>query len=64
MSHILPLTHQVQITFLRNKKFRYWRRKAAEIVKIVQQYSAPEFLMGLGERAETLFDIALPSRDL
>lgn len=62
VSEAIPLVDQVHIMFLRNRNFRYWRRKAAEIIKLVRQYSSPSFLMGLGERAESLFDIALPTK--
>ncbi len=49
------------IRFYFHKKNRYWKRKAAEIRKLVAQFSAPEFRSALGKQGEMLVDAGLPS---
>jgi hypothetical protein len=49
------------IRFFRPKAHRYWRRQAAELMGLVQQFSAPAFTRALGEHGETMFDAALPT---
>jgi hypothetical protein len=49
------------IRFYFHIKNRYWKRRAAEIRKLVEQYSAPAFTSALGHQGEMLVDAALPS---
>ena len=41
--------------------YRYWKRDAEEIVKLVSRFSEPSFTLALGAQAETMFDAALPT---
>lgn len=61
-SELVTLSGQVQIRLFRKRQFRYWKRKASELIKLVRKYSTPEFTAALGERGESLFDIALPTK--
>lgn len=50
-----------RIRFYFHIKNRYWRRKAAEIRKLVEQFSEPTFTRALGNQGELLVDAGLPS---
>jgi len=47
------------IRFYFNRKNRYWKRKAAEVKKIVQMFSRPNFTSALGNQGELLADAGL-----
>ena len=46
----------IQLTFYRLPRHRYWRRKASEIIELVQQFSTNNFTRALGKQGEMLFD--------
>jgi hypothetical protein len=50
-----------RIRFYFHLKNRYWKRKAAEIRKLVEQFSEPAFTRALGNQGELLVDAGLPS---
>ena len=50
-----------RIRFYFHIKNRYWKRKAAEIKKLVEQFSEPAFTRALGNQGELLVDAGLPS---
>jgi hypothetical protein len=63
---VLPLmpgteTATGSITFYRSTTYRYWKRDADEIVKLVSQFSESPFTYALGAHGETMFDAALPT---
>jgi hypothetical protein len=60
-SSIEPLREVGRIRFYFHVKNRYWKRKAAEIRKLVEQFSDPVFTSALGNQGEMLTDAALPS---
>jgi hypothetical protein len=47
------------IRFFWHPRKRSWRQRAKRIVKLVQQFSTPEFAHGLGHQGEVLADLAL-----
>jgi hypothetical protein len=49
------------ITLYRANGYRYWKRDADEIVKLVSQFSDQAFTAGLGLQGEAMFDAALPT---
>jgi hypothetical protein len=49
------------IRFCFHIKNRYWKRKAVEIRKLVEQFSDPAFTSALGNQGEVLVDAGLPS---
>jgi hypothetical protein len=49
------------IVLYRSRSYRYWRRDADEIVKLVNRFSDPEFTRALGAHCEMMFDAALPT---
>lgn len=49
------------ITFYRSNTYRYWKRDADEIVKLVYRFSDSAFTSALGAQGETMFDAALPT---
>jgi hypothetical protein len=49
------------ITLYRANGYRYWKRDADEIVKLVSQFSDQAFTKGLGLQGEAMFDAALPT---
>jgi hypothetical protein len=51
----------VHITFYRSTSYRYWKRDADEIIKLVSRFSEPAFTSALGAQGETMFDAALPT---
>jgi len=65
VTEILPLpgsgTASGTITFYRSTAYRYWKRDAEEIVKLVSRYSESSFTYALGAHGETMFDAALPT---
>ena len=50
-----------RIRFYFHIKNRYWKRKAAEIRKLVEQFSEPALTRALGNQGELLVDAGLPS---
>jgi hypothetical protein len=50
-----------RIRFYFHIKNRYWKRKAVEIRKLVEQFSDPLFTSALGNQGEMLVDAGLPS---
>lgn len=49
------------ITIYRANGYRYWKRDAGEIVKLVSRFSDQMFTAGLGLQGEAMFDAALPT---
>ena len=49
------------IKLYRANGYRYWKRDAEEIVKLVSQFSDQGFTAGLGLQGEAMFDAALPT---
>jgi len=64
-AEVLPLpgtgTAKGTITVYRANAYRYWKRQADEIVKLVSRFSEPSFTRALGAHGETMFDAALPT---
>ena len=60
-AEVLPLPGTGTITFYRASSYRYWKREAEEIVKLVSRFSESTFTYALGAQGETLFDAALPT---
>jgi hypothetical protein len=62
---VLPLpgsgTATGTISIFRAVSYRYWKRQADEIVKLVCAFSRPSFTLALGAQGETMFDAALPT---
>jgi hypothetical protein len=54
---ILPDVGTIRFYF--NRKNRYWRRKAAEVKRLVQMFSRPNFTSALGNQGELLTDAGL-----
>jgi hypothetical protein len=50
-----------RIRFYFHIRNRYWKRKAVEIRKLVEQFSDPAFTSALGNQGEILVDAGLPS---
>jgi hypothetical protein len=61
LAEMLPLVGTGNINFYRSRGYRYWKRDADEIVKLVSRFSAPTFTYALGMHGETMFDAALPT---
>ncbi len=59
-SELLQLAPKVPIRFFRMKANRYWKRQASQVMKLVKQFSAPEFARAIGLQGEILVDAALP----
>jgi hypothetical protein len=57
----MPLSGIGTITFYQLNSYRYWKRDAEEIIKLVVRFSEPSFTHALGAHGETLFDAALPT---
>jgi hypothetical protein len=55
-----PLPGIGNIIFYRSPTYRYWKRAASEVVRLVSQFSTPSFAHALGAQGETMFDAALP----
>jgi hypothetical protein len=60
-AEVLPLPGTGSITFYRSITYRYWKRDADEIVKLVSRFSESPFTYALGAHGETMFDAALPT---
>lgn len=58
---VLPLPGTGTITFYRATSYRYWKRDADEIVKLVTRFSDSTFTYALGAHGEAMFDAALPT---
>jgi len=58
---VLPLPKTGTITFYRASSYRYWKRDADEVVKLVSRFSDSSFTSALGAQGETMFDAALPT---
>jgi hypothetical protein len=61
VSEEIPLPGTGTMVFYRLPTYRYWKRDADEIVKLVTQFSEPSFTQALGAHGETMFDAALPT---
>lgn len=60
-SELVPLPGTGYITFYRATDYRYWKRDADEVVKLVARFSESTFTHALGMHGETMFDAALPT---
>ena len=49
------------IVFYRATGYRYWKREADEVMKLVTRFSDSSFTSALGAHGETMFDAALPT---
>jgi hypothetical protein len=62
--HIAAETEEVPViehmTFYRARTHRFWKRQAAEIRRLVELFSNPDFTKALGAQGEQMFDAALP----
>jgi hypothetical protein len=63
---VLPLlggskTGTGSIMLYRATTYRYWKRDADEIIKLVSRFSEPSFTSALGAHGETMFDASLPT---
>jgi len=54
------LTPNTQLRFYFNRRFRYWKRKAEEVRKLVLSFSDQAFTRSLGVQGELLIDAGLP----
>ena len=54
------LTPNTQLRFYFNRRFRYWKRKAEEVRKLVLSFSDQAFTRSLGVQGELLVDVGLP----
>lgn len=59
-SALRELTPNTQIRFYFNRQYRYWRRKAEEVRKLVLAFSDQAFTRALGAQGELLVDAGLP----
>jgi hypothetical protein len=57
----LPLPETGTIMFYRAIGYRYWKRDADEVVRLVTRFSESSFTYALGAHGETMFDAALPT---
>lgn len=57
----LPFRETGLITFYRARGYRYWKRDADEVLKLVSRFSESSFTYALGAHGETMFDAALPT---
>jgi hypothetical protein len=53
-------TFPMEMKFFFAKRNRYFRRRATEIRKLVERFSAPAFAHAIGHQGETLVDAAMP----
>ena len=60
-SELQVLENVGHLRFYFHRRNRYWRRKAAEIKRLVQQFSTPEFTAALGQQGELHIDAGLPT---
>ena len=54
------LTPNTQLRFYFNRRFRYWKRKAEEVRRLVLSFSNQAFTRSLGVQGELLADAGLP----
>lgn len=59
VSETLPLRSTGTITVYHAIGHRYWRRQAADIIRLVLRFSAPSFTQVLGLQGELMFDAGL-----
>lgn len=59
-SELQKLGPTTQLRFYFNRSNRYWKRRAAELRKLVLMYSDPSFTPVLGTQGELLIDAGLP----
>lgn len=59
-SELMPLTEKVPIRVYRPNGYRYWKRQAAELVKLVGEFSTQNFMRAVGLQGEVMFDVAAP----
>jgi hypothetical protein len=59
-SELRDLTPQTSMRFYFNKRNRYWKRRAADIQKLVRLFSDQAFTSALGVQGELLTDSGLP----
>jgi len=60
-SNLQALENVGNLRFYFHRHNRYWRRKAAEVKRLVRQFSAPEFTAALGQQGELHIDAGLPT---
>jgi hypothetical protein len=60
-AELMPLPGTGNIAFYRLSSYRYWKRDADEVAKLVSRYSDSSFTYALGAQGETMFDAALPT---
>ncbi len=60
-TEVMPLPQIGRIAFYRPVGYRYWKRDADEVVKLVSRFSESSFTYALGAHGETMFDAALPT---
>lgn len=54
-----PFDGAREVRFYWSKKNRYWKRQAAQMIKLIRIYSRTELTSAVGHHAEMLFDAAL-----
>jgi hypothetical protein len=59
-SELQKLSTDTHLRFYFNRRNRYWKRKAADIRKLVLMYSDPTFTPVLGTQGELLIDAGFP----
>ncbi len=59
-SALQELTPNTPLRFYFNRRYRYWKRKAEEVRKLVLSFSDPVFTRALGAQGELLVDAGLP----
>jgi len=59
-SSLEALTPNTQLRFYFNRRFRYWKRKAEEVRKLVLSFSDQAFTRSLGVQGELMVDAGLP----
>ena len=59
-SDVEELAPGTRIRFYRNKRHRFWKRDAARIKALVQEFSTERMVKALGRHGEQMFDAALP----
>lgn len=59
-SDVEELSTGTRIRFYRHKRHRFWKRDAARIKSMVQEFSTERMAKALGRHGEQMFDAALP----
>lgn len=59
-SELQELNQETRLRFYFNRRNRYWKRKAADVRKLVLMYSDPAFTPVLGTQGELLIDAGFP----